>query len=82
MAREMRFSRHPHLARGAAEMTLLDCPFPSSEEVVPNYELLTIDRSKSGQWTITFSNPPINALDLQAITELQRLMTESSQTCR
>jgi len=43
---------------------------------MPDYKYLTIDRSKAGQWAITFSNPPVNVLGLAAIAELQKLMTE------
>jgi len=34
------------------------------------------DRSYPGQWTITFSNPPINMLVPTTIVELRALMTE------
>jgi nitrogen fixation/metabolism regulation signal transduction histidine kinase len=43
---------------------------------MPEFEHLTVDRSKPGRWTITFSNPPINMLELPGIEALQRLMTE------
>jgi len=41
-----------------------------------DYKHLAIDRSMPGKWAITFSNPPINAVEAPAIMELQRLMTE------
>jgi enoyl-CoA hydratase/carnithine racemase len=44
---------------------------------MPEFEHLTVDRSKPGRWTITFSNPPINTLELPGIEALQRLMTEA-----
>lgn len=40
------------------------------------YKHLMINRDDSGAWTATFSNPPINLLDPQTITELQALMSE------
>jgi enoyl-CoA hydratase/carnithine racemase len=43
---------------------------------VPEFEHLNVDRSKPGQWTTTFNNPPINILDLSEFSALQRLMTE------
>jgi enoyl-CoA hydratase/carnithine racemase len=46
-----------------------------------DYQYLTIDRSKAGQWVITFSNPPINMLDLPQVTELRALMTEIETDC-
>ena len=36
----------------------------------------TTDRAYSGQWTITFSNPPINMFAPNTIVELGALMTE------
>ena len=41
-----------------------------------DYQHLTIDRSQAGRWTITFSNPPLNVVDLRQIVEFQSLMTE------
>jgi enoyl-CoA hydratase/carnithine racemase len=43
---------------------------------MPNYKQFTIDRSKPGLWTVTFSNPPINLLDPVTITELQAIVSE------
>jgi enoyl-CoA hydratase/carnithine racemase len=40
------------------------------------YKHLTINRDHSGLWTATLSNPPINLLEPQTITELQALMSE------
>ena len=40
------------------------------------FEHLTVDRSKPGRWTITFSNPPINMLEQPGIAALQQLMTQ------
>jgi enoyl-CoA hydratase/carnithine racemase len=42
-----------------------------------NYQQFAIDRSESGMWTVTFSNPPINLLDPTTIRELQALVTEA-----
>jgi enoyl-CoA hydratase/carnithine racemase len=43
---------------------------------MPDSEHISVDRSKPGQWTISFSNPPINVLDLSEVTALQRLISE------
>lgn len=41
-----------------------------------DYNQLSIDSSRHGQWTVTFSNPPINLLDPTTIAELQALMSD------
>ena len=41
-----------------------------------DYKQLTIDHSRLGLWTITFSNPPINMFLPATIVELGALMTE------
>ncbi len=41
------------------------------------YEQLSIDRSKPGRWTVTFSNPPINILGPVGIRELRDLVVEA-----
>jgi enoyl-CoA hydratase/carnithine racemase len=41
-----------------------------------DFKQLTIDHSKLGLWTITFSNPPINMFLPTTIVELGALMTE------
>jgi enoyl-CoA hydratase/carnithine racemase len=41
-----------------------------------DYKQLTIDHSKLGLWTITFSNPPINMFLPTTIVELGALITE------
>jgi enoyl-CoA hydratase/carnithine racemase len=41
-----------------------------------DYKQLTIDHSRPGLWTVTFSNPPINLLDPATIAELQALMSD------
>ena len=46
------------------------------EASVSTYNHLVIDRSLPGQWTATFSNPPINAVEASAIVEFQCLITE------
>lgn len=40
------------------------------------YAQLTIDRTRIGLWTVSFSNPPVNLLDPVTITELQALVSE------
>lgn len=44
--------------------------------MIRKYTQLTIDRSKPGLQTVTFSNPPINLLDPVTITELQMLVSD------
>ena len=41
-----------------------------------DYKQLTIDHSRPGLWTITFSNPPINMFVPATIIELEALMTD------
>ena len=41
-----------------------------------DYKQLTIDHSRPGLWTITFSHPPINMFFPTTIVELGALMTE------
>ena len=41
-----------------------------------DYKQLTIDHSRPGLWTITFSNPPINMFVPTTIVELGALMTD------
>src|SRR5271165_5863905 len=41
-----------------------------------DYNQLTIDHSRPGLWTITFSNPPINMFLPTTLVELGALMTE------
>jgi enoyl-CoA hydratase/carnithine racemase len=41
-----------------------------------DYKQLTVDRSRSGLWTITFGNPPINMFVPTTIVEVGALMTE------
>ena len=41
-----------------------------------DYKQLTIDHSRPGLWTITFSNPPINMFVPTTIDELGALMTD------
>ncbi len=41
-----------------------------------DYKQLTIDHSRPGLWTITFSNPPINMFVPATIVELAALMTD------
>jgi enoyl-CoA hydratase/carnithine racemase len=36
---------------------------------------IRIDKSSPGRWTATFSNPPINLIDLDTIGELQELVS-------
>ena len=35
---------------------------------------LSVARSRTGVWTVTFSNPPINMLDDATIDELRQLL--------
>jgi enoyl-CoA hydratase/carnithine racemase len=41
-----------------------------------DYKQLSIDHSRPGLWTVTFSNPPINLLDPRTIAELQALISD------
>ena len=43
---------------------------------MPNPSQFNIDRTYPGQWTITFSNPPINMFVPATIVELGALMTD------
>ena len=43
---------------------------------MPEPSQFNVDRTHSGQWTITFSNPPINMFVPTTIVELRALMTE------
>ena len=43
---------------------------------MPNSSQFNVDRTRPGQWTITFSNPPINMFVPETIDELRVLMTE------
>lgn len=41
-----------------------------------NNSQFTIDRTRRGRWTVTFSNPPINMFVPETIDELRELMTD------
>jgi len=43
---------------------------------MPNSSQFNVDRTRPGQWTITFSNPPINMFVPETIDELRVLMTD------
>jgi len=43
---------------------------------MPDASQFNIDRTYPGQWTITFSNPPINMFAPATIVELGALMTD------
>jgi len=43
---------------------------------MPDPFQFNIDRSRPGQWTITFSNPPINVFVPETIAELTAIMTD------
>ena len=43
---------------------------------MPDHSQFTTDRTSPAQWTITFSNPPINMFNLATIGELAALMTD------
>jgi enoyl-CoA hydratase/carnithine racemase len=43
---------------------------------MPNHSQFNVDRSHQNQWTVTFSNPPINMFGPETIIELTELLTD------